>query len=151
MGRFARVLTGLACKRRKKAKPSQRARASLLLLARALQGLANCCSEDEAPRVQATRHLRKDRRAIKTALRTSTKVLATHPLRITCVCVRHEGLGTIARLLRSRLHGFSAFQILSSILGELVPDFWKTLTDQWEQEGRPHAPTNAPKGTGRMK
>lgn len=30
----------------------------------------------------------------------------------------------------------SAFQILSSILGELVPDFWKTLTDQWEQEGR---------------
>jgi hypothetical protein len=29
------------------------------------------------------------------------------------------------------------FQILSSILGELVPDFWKTLIDQWEQEGRP--------------
>ena len=31
----------------------------------------------------------------------------------------------------------TAFQILSSILGELVPDFWKTLIDQWEQEGRP--------------
>jgi hypothetical protein len=31
----------------------------------------------------------------------------------------------------------AAFQLLSSILGELVPDFWKTLTDQWEQEGRP--------------
>jgi len=31
----------------------------------------------------------------------------------------------------------AAFQILSSILGELVPDFWKTLIDQWEQEGRP--------------
>jgi len=28
-------------------------------------------------------------------------------------------------------------QILNSILGELVPDFWKTLIDQWEQEGRP--------------
>ena len=28
-------------------------------------------------------------------------------------------------------------RILSSILGELVPDFWKTLVDQWEQEGRP--------------
>jgi hypothetical protein len=26
---------------------------------------------------------------------------------------------------------------LSSILGELVPDFWKTLVDQGEQEGRP--------------
>ena len=31
----------------------------------------------------------------------------------------------------------AALQILSSILGELVPDFWKTLLDQWEQEGRP--------------
>jgi hypothetical protein len=31
----------------------------------------------------------------------------------------------------------AAFQILSSILAELVPDFWKTLIDQWEQEGRP--------------
>ena len=31
----------------------------------------------------------------------------------------------------------AALQILSSILGELVPDFWKTLIDQWEQEGRP--------------
>jgi hypothetical protein len=30
----------------------------------------------------------------------------------------------------------AALQILSSILGELVPDFWKTLIDQWEQEGR---------------
>ena len=30
-----------------------------------------------------------------------------------------------------------AFRILSAILGELVPDFWKTLIDQWEQEGRP--------------
>ena len=30
----------------------------------------------------------------------------------------------------------AAFQILSSILGELVPDFWKNLVDQWEQEGR---------------
>ena len=29
----------------------------------------------------------------------------------------------------------AAFQILSSILGELVPDFRKTLIDQWEQEG----------------
>jgi len=31
----------------------------------------------------------------------------------------------------------AALQILSLILGELVPDFWKTLIDQWEQEGRP--------------
>jgi hypothetical protein len=31
----------------------------------------------------------------------------------------------------------AALQILSSILGDLVPDFWKTLIDQWEQEGRP--------------
>ena len=31
----------------------------------------------------------------------------------------------------------AALQILNSILGELVPDFWKTLIDQWEQEGRP--------------
>jgi hypothetical protein len=31
----------------------------------------------------------------------------------------------------------AALQILSSILGELVRDFWKTLIDQWEQEGRP--------------
>ena len=31
----------------------------------------------------------------------------------------------------------AALQILSSILSELVPDFWKTLIDQWEQEGRP--------------
>jgi hypothetical protein len=31
----------------------------------------------------------------------------------------------------------AALQILRSILGELVPDFWKTLIDQWEQEGRP--------------
>ena len=31
----------------------------------------------------------------------------------------------------------AAFQILSSILGELIPDFWQTLIDQWEQEGRP--------------
>ena len=31
----------------------------------------------------------------------------------------------------------AALQILSSILGELVPDFWQTLIDQWEQEGRP--------------
>jgi hypothetical protein len=31
----------------------------------------------------------------------------------------------------------AALQIVSSILGELVPDFWKTLIDQWEQEGRP--------------
>ena len=31
----------------------------------------------------------------------------------------------------------AAFQILSSILDELVLDFWKTLIDQWEQEGRP--------------
>jgi len=30
----------------------------------------------------------------------------------------------------------AALQILSSILGELVPDFWQTLIDQWEQEGR---------------
>ena len=30
-----------------------------------------------------------------------------------------------------------AFQMLGSILGELVSDFWKTLIDQWEQEGRP--------------
>ena len=30
----------------------------------------------------------------------------------------------------------AALRILSSILGELVPDFWKTLVDQWEQEGR---------------
>ena len=28
-------------------------------------------------------------------------------------------------------------QILNSILGELVPDFWKSLIDQWEREGRP--------------
>ena len=34
-------------------------------------------------------------------------------------------------------HKRAAFQILSSILGELVPDFWKTLIDQWEQEGCP--------------
>jgi hypothetical protein len=27
-------------------------------------------------------------------------------------------------------------QILNSILGELVPDFWKTLIDQWKKEGR---------------
>jgi hypothetical protein len=27
-------------------------------------------------------------------------------------------------------------QILISILGELVPDFWKTLIDQWKKEGR---------------
>jgi hypothetical protein len=27
-------------------------------------------------------------------------------------------------------------QILNSILGESVPDFWKTLIDQWKQEGR---------------
>jgi hypothetical protein len=26
-------------------------------------------------------------------------------------------------------------QILNAILGELVPDFWKTLIDQWEREG----------------
>jgi hypothetical protein len=31
----------------------------------------------------------------------------------------------------------AALQILKSILSELVPDFWKTLIDQWEQEGRP--------------
>jgi hypothetical protein len=31
----------------------------------------------------------------------------------------------------------AALQILNSILGELVPDFWQTLIDQWEQEGRP--------------
>ena len=31
----------------------------------------------------------------------------------------------------------AALQILSSIFGELAPDFWKTLIDQWEQEGRP--------------
>jgi hypothetical protein len=31
----------------------------------------------------------------------------------------------------------AALQILSSILGALVRDFWKTLIDQWEQEGRP--------------
>jgi len=31
----------------------------------------------------------------------------------------------------------AALQILSSILGELIPDFWRTLIDQWEQEGRP--------------
>ena len=30
----------------------------------------------------------------------------------------------------------AAFQILSSILGELVPEFWKTLIYQWEQEWR---------------
>ena len=30
----------------------------------------------------------------------------------------------------------AVFQILNSILGELVPDFWKTLIDQWKQEGR---------------
>jgi hypothetical protein len=34
----------------------------------------------------------------------------------------------------------AALQILSSILDELVPDFWKTLIDQWEQEGR-HGPS----------
>jgi hypothetical protein len=28
-------------------------------------------------------------------------------------------------------------QVLNSILGELIPVFWKTLIDQWEQEGRP--------------
>jgi hypothetical protein len=28
-------------------------------------------------------------------------------------------------------------QILNSILGELVPDFWKTLIEQWERERRP--------------
>jgi hypothetical protein len=33
----------------------------------------------------------------------------------------------------------AALRILSAILGELVPDFWKTLIDQWEQEGRPGA------------
>src|SRR5215831_17433035 len=39
----------------------------------------------------------------------------------------------------------AALQILSSILGELVPDFWKTLIDQWEQEGRPGpSPVNTP-------
>ena len=27
-------------------------------------------------------------------------------------------------------------QILNSILGESVPDFWKALIDQWKQEGR---------------
>ena len=27
-------------------------------------------------------------------------------------------------------------QILNSILGESVSDFWKTLIDQWKQEGR---------------
>jgi hypothetical protein len=27
-------------------------------------------------------------------------------------------------------------QILNSILGELVTDFWKTLIDQWKKEGR---------------
>ena len=27
-------------------------------------------------------------------------------------------------------------QILNSILGGLVPDFWKTLIDQWKKEGR---------------
>jgi hypothetical protein len=27
-------------------------------------------------------------------------------------------------------------QILNSILGESVTDFWKTLIDQWKQEGR---------------
>jgi hypothetical protein len=31
----------------------------------------------------------------------------------------------------------AALQVLRSILGELVPDFRKTLIDQWEQEGRP--------------
>jgi hypothetical protein len=31
----------------------------------------------------------------------------------------------------------TALEILSGILGELVPDFSKTLIDQWEQEGRP--------------
>jgi hypothetical protein len=31
----------------------------------------------------------------------------------------------------------AALQILSSILSELIPDFWQTLIDQWEQEGRP--------------
>jgi hypothetical protein len=31
----------------------------------------------------------------------------------------------------------AALQILSPILGELVPDFWKSLIDQWEREGRP--------------
>jgi hypothetical protein len=30
----------------------------------------------------------------------------------------------------------AALQILNSILGELVPDFWKTLIDQWKKEGR---------------
>jgi hypothetical protein len=34
-------------------------------------------------------------------------------------------------------YGRAALQILNSILGELVPDFWQTLIDQWEQEGRP--------------
>ena len=31
----------------------------------------------------------------------------------------------------------AALQILNSVLGELVPNFWKTLIGQWEQEGRP--------------
>ena len=31
----------------------------------------------------------------------------------------------------------AALQILRSILGESVPDFWKTLIDQWEREGQP--------------
>ena len=43
MGRFTRALTASHANGGKKAKPSQRARAGLSLLARALQGLANCC------------------------------------------------------------------------------------------------------------
>jgi hypothetical protein len=31
----------------------------------------------------------------------------------------------------------AALQILNSVLGELVPIFWKNLIAQWEQEGRP--------------
>jgi hypothetical protein len=29
----------------------------------------------------------------------------------------------------------AALQILSSILGDLVPDFWKSLIDQWGRPG----------------
>jgi hypothetical protein len=88
MGRFARALTGLACKRRgKKRSPhSGRARNSMGD-SRAPFRASPIVAEKTRPQGRSPKTPPKDRQAIKAAHLLITKVLATHPLRIAILAV----------------------------------------------------------------